>query len=576
MTSIDHGAAPAAGYQAEYRTCRFSGLRIEKNAETLIKVNAVAAVIFLAVGGLMGLLVALTRWPAIQLLPAEWFYLTLTGHGANVLLFWILFFEIAILYFASAVLLGSRLAAPKVAWLGFVMMLVGAVMANFAVLRGDSSVMFTSYPPMMAEHWFYLGLIIFAVGALLAVIVFFATLVVAKAEKTYDGSVPLVTFGAITAGIIAVFTLASGAIILIPTWLWSIGLISGIDTLMYKVIWWGMGHSSQQINVSAHVAIWYAIGAMVLGAKPLSEKVSRMAFFLYILFLQLASAHHLLAEPGLSSTWKIVNTSYMMYLAVLGSLIHGLTVPGAIEAAQRRNGYTKGFFEWLTKAPWGNPAFSGMFMSLVMFGFIGGISGVVLGTEQLNVLMHNTIYVPGHFHGTVVAGTTLAFMAGTFLLVPLLFQRDIIWPRIAKWQPYFFGLGAGGISLFMMGAGTLGVPRRQWDIGLTDAPHAYEFPAAAYLMMGLNGLAAIAAAIGGLMFILVIVATIVAGPRLDQPGAKLVFPLHDKGREAVSTYGSETHPKLPGTIVLVTIFFICFVLYYFVNWKYLSELWLIN
>ncbi len=40
-----------------------------------------------------------------------------------------------------------------------------------------------------------------------------------------------------------------------------------------------MGHSSQQINVSAHVAIWYAIAAIALGAKPLSEKVSRFAYF---------------------------------------------------------------------------------------------------------------------------------------------------------------------------------------------------------------------------------------------------------------------------------------------------------
>ena len=55
----------------------------------------------------MGLLVALTRWPAVHLLPADWFYLILTGHGANVLLFWIIFFEIAVLYFASAILLNS-------------------------------------------------------------------------------------------------------------------------------------------------------------------------------------------------------------------------------------------------------------------------------------------------------------------------------------------------------------------------------------------------------------------------------------------------------------------------------------
>jgi len=574
MTTIDTGAIAAPIPRAEFRTCRFSGLRIEANAEKLIKVNAVTAVLFLALGGLMGLLVALTRWPAVQILPADWFYLVLTGHGANVLLFWIIFFEIAVLYFAGAVVLGSRLAAPKWAWTGFILMVVGAVMANYAVLRGDSTVMFTSYPPLQASQWFYLSLVLFAVGALIAVFVFFGTLVVAKAEKTYDGSVPLVTFGAITAAIIAVFTLASGAIILVPTWLWSLGLVTNIDSLTYKVVWWGMGHSSQQINVSAHVAIWYAIGAMVVGAKPLSEKVSRMAYFMYILFLQLASAHHILAEPGMSSAWKIVNTSYMMYLAVMGSMIHGLTVPGAIEAAQRRNGFTRGAFEWLTKAPWGNPAFAGMFLSLVMFGFIGGISGVVLGTEQLNVLMHNTIYVPGHFHGTVVAGTTLAFMAMTFLLVPLLFQRDIIWPRLARWQPYIFGLGAAGISLFMMGAGTLGVPRRQWDISFADALLRFEFPPAAYLMMGLNGISGVMAAVGGVLFIAIIVGTILAGPRLDHPGAKLTFPLHDSARESVSRYGSEGTLKLPGTIILVAIFFAAFVLYYFVNWKYLSELWL--
>jgi cytochrome c oxidase subunit 1 len=575
MTVIDAGSAGGSIRDAIFRTCRYTGLKVDSQAQLLIKVNAVAAVVFLLLGGLMGIGVALTRWPAVHLLPAEWFYLILTGHGANVLLFWILFFEMAVLYFASAVLLNCRLATPRIAWLGFVLMVVGAVMANYAVLRGDSSVMFTSYPPMMASPWFYLSLILFAVGALCAVCVFFGTLVIAKAEKTYEGSIPLVTFGALTAAIIAVFTIASGAIILIPTLLWSVGLVSNIDPLMYKTVWWALGHSSQQINVSAHVAIWYAIAAMVLGAKPLSEKVSRTAFLMYILFLQLASAHHLLADPGLSEEWKIVNTSYMMYLAVMGSMIHGLTVPGSIEAAQRRNGYTKGAFEWLKKAPWGNPAFSGMFLSLVMFGFIGGISGVVLGTEQLNVLMHNTIYVPGHFHGTVVAGTTLAFMAMTYLVLPLIFEREIIWPTLAKWQPYLFGIGAGGISLFMMGAGTLGVPRRHWDIGLTDAAHAFEFPAAANLMMGLNGIFALMAGVGGAIYILVTVGTVLFGKRLDTAETQpLAFPLHSGGAEAVSTYGSHSTVKLPGTIILVSVFFAAFVLYYYINWKNISDLWL--
>ena len=201
----------------DFRTCPTTGLRVNLTTEKLIKANAVVAVVFLAIGGLFGLLVALTRWPAVHFLPADWFYLALTAHGLDVLLVWIIFFEMAVLYFASSVLLGSRLAGPKWAWTGFALMLSGALITNYAVLRGDSSVMFTSYVPMMAHWSFYLGIILFAVGALIGCFVFFGTLVVARQEKTYEGSVPLVTFGAITAAIIAVFTIASGAIILIPT-----------------------------------------------------------------------------------------------------------------------------------------------------------------------------------------------------------------------------------------------------------------------------------------------------------------------------------------------------------------------
>jgi len=557
--------------EEKYRVCGDTGLHVYAKAETLIKANAVVAVVFLAVGGLFGLLVALTRWPAVHILPAEMFYTLLTAHGAAVLLFWIIFFEMAILYFASAVLLNCRLAAPRFAWLGFILMVVGSLMATVAVLQGDSSVMFTSYVPMKAAPHFYLGLILFAVGALLGCMVYFGTLVIAKEERTYEGSVPLVTFGATTAAIIAVFTIASGAIILIPTFLWSIGYITHIDSVMYKLVWWGMGHSSQQINVSAHVAVWYAIAALVLGARPLSEKVSRSAFLMYILFLQLASAHHMLAEPGISSEWKVFNTSYALYLAVLGSMIHGMSLPGAIEAAQRRNGFTKGVFGWLRQAPWSNPAFSGMFMSLVMFGFLGGISGVVLGTEQINLLMHNTLYVPGHFHATVVAGTTLAFMAITYLVVPLIFRRELIMRGVARWQPYIFGIGVAGISLFMMGAGTLGVSRRHWDITFSDSLFTFDYPGTAFLMMGLNGIFAILAAVGGLMYVVVVVGSILFGKVRDAEAIK-ANPIVAPGA-AVSTYGSEGTLKLPGTIVLVSIFFLAFVLYYFINWKFLSEVW---
>ncbi|MBI4988221.1 MAG: cbb3-type cytochrome c oxidase subunit I [Rhodocyclales bacterium] len=553
-----------------YRICPRSGLQFDTAAEKLMRWNAVAGVLALLLGGIMALGVVLTRWPAVHLLPADQFYLALTSHGINMLLFWIIFFEMAVLYFASSTLLHCRLATPKIAWLGFILMAIGAIMANVAVFQGESSVMFTSYVPMQAKPHFYLGLILFAVGALLGCFVFLGTLVVAKAEKTYEGSIPLVTFGALTAAIIAIFTIASGAIILIPTFLWSVGYIREIDTIMYRVVWWAMGHSSQQINVSAHVAIWYAGAAIVFGAKPMSEKVSRTAFLLYILFLQLASAHHLLSDPGVGSEWKVVNTSYFMYFAVLASMIHGMTIPGAIEQAQRAKGYNKGLFEWLRKAPWGNPAFSAIFLSLVGFGFLGGISGVMMGTEQLNLLIHNTIYVPGHFHATVVIGTTLAFMGLTYFLVPVLFKREVLFPGFAKLQPYLFGLAMYVVALVMMGAGTLGVSRRHWDMAFAGSPMAYEWPGAAYLMMGLTGIAGVVAIIGGGGWILQIVFSLLFGKKLDDGETRSTpIPL----TLPPQTGAHAAHIGTPGTMVLALVFLVSFILYYFVNWKYLSSLW---
>ena len=557
-----------------YRTCPRSGLQFEAQAEKLMIANAFVAVVALLVGGLLAIGVVLTRWPAVHWLAADTFYMVLTAHGIDMLIFWIIFFEIAVLYFASSTLLRCRIATPKIAWAAFALMVIGAVVNNVSVFQGGSSVMMTSYVPMMAHWSFYLGLILFAVGALIACFVFFGTLVVAKREKTYEGSVPLVTFGAITAAIIAVFTISSGAIILIPTFLMAIGVISEVDPLIYRTIWWAFGHSSQQINVAAHISIWYAVAAIAFGAKPMSERVSRGAFLLYILFLQLASAHHLLADPGISTEWKVVNTSYFMYFAVLASMIHALSIPGAMEVAQRARGYDKGLFEWLRKAPWGNPVFSGVFISLVGFGFLGGITGVMMGTEQLNLLIHNTIYVPGHFHATVVIGTTLTFMSMTYFLIPVLFRREMINPGLAKIQPYLFGFSMYFFCLVMMGAGTLGVSRRHWDMAFSGAALAYEWPGAAYLMMGLVGVGGLVAIAGGAIYIYITVGSLLWGKKLDTGAvsAKFTPVMRAAPTAAAQTYGSAGFVA-PGTFVLAVFFLVTFVLYYFINWKYLGQLW---
>jgi cytochrome c oxidase subunit 1 len=567
-----------AGRAIRSRTCEVTGISVEWHAETLIKLNAVVAVVNFLVGIVAAFGIVMTRWQAVHLLPADLFYRFLTLHGLNMLIFFIIFFEMAVLYFAGPVLLSCRLPAPTAGWLAFALMVTGMLTVNATVLAGKADVLFTSYPPLQAHPLYYFGIILFAVGALIVTALFFATLVVARRERTYEGSVPLVTFGALTAAIIAVITLLHGAAIYIPTFLWSLGLMN-LDPQVYRMVWWGLGHSSQQINVAAQVSIWYLLASLTVGGVVLNEKISRMAFVLYILFISMASAHHLLVDPGMGPAWKIWNTSYAMYLAVLASMVHGFTVPAGIEMGQRLRGYTRGTFEWLKKAPWSDPGFSGMALSVVIFGFLGGVTGVTIGTEQINIIAHNTLRVPGHFHTTVVGGTALVFMAVTYYVLPLIFRKRVAFWSLAKIQPYLFAIGIVILSMSMIFQGIFGVPRRHWDVSFSNAPFSVEYHPAVQLFqatMGIGGLLAIA---GGLAYILIAVVTVFFGRpfRLADshddsgvpPGVwKLPRQTHE-GAQVAAAHREGT----PGTLVLVFIFLACFVLYYFANWKILSFLW---
>ena len=567
------------------RTCSATGLVIDRNADRLIKANAVVATVMLIIGGISAVLVMLTRWQAVHLLNAVWFYRILTVHGLTMLVFFIIFFEMAVLYFASGPILNSRIAAPKLGWLGFGLMVGGSTLAEWMMWTGKADVLLSSYVPLRAHPLYYLGIILFAVGALIVTGLFFATLAVAKRERTYEGSVPLITFGAATAAIIAVITLLHGAAAYIPAFLWSLGLIN-YDPQIYRMLWWGLGHSSQQINVAAMVAIWYLLGALTVGSVVLNEKISRTAFVLYILFISMASAHHLLVDPGFSPAWKVVNTSYFMYMAVLASMLHGFTVPAGVELGQRLRGFRHGLFDWIKRAPWGDPGFSSLVLSVVVFGFVGGITGVTIGTEQINIIAHNTLRIPGHFHATVVSGTAMAFMGLTYYLIPLIFRKKVAFYPLARVQPYLFGIGMVIFSIFMTFAGGFGVPRRHWDTSFTNAPFDMQFSPTVDLVTGIMAMGGLLAAIGGAIYIVVTVWSVFFGESIE--GVELTTlksgvptGLRQPPRPLVASDYAQVRERgwmglTPGTMVLVLVFLASFALYYFTNWKQLAFVWKIG
>lgn len=572
---------------APSRTCNVTGFVIDRNGQRLALTNAVAGILLLAAGGTMAILIALQRLG----LPIsdDWWYRLLTMHGATMLLFWLLFFEVGALYWGSTMLLNARMVVPRIAWANVGLMAVGVLLAEWAMLTGRATVMYSAYPPLTAHPLYYLGVLLFAVGVLIACGLFFANIITAKREGTYQGSLPLVVYGLLAAAVIAVWSLLTGAVAYGLLFLKSIGVIDSVDPEVYRLFFWGIGHGLQQVNLAAMIAVWYALIGFTLGGRPVNEGLSRFAFLLYIVFIQLGAIHHLLVDPGLGTSHVIMNTSYLVYLGVFASLIHAFSVPAAIEVAQRERGYRRGLFGWLKKAPWREPGFSSLVLSVVYFGFIAGVTGVLMGTLQLNMLIHNTLFVVGHFHSTVVSGTAVAFMGISYYLVPLLSERKLANPRMARWQPWVFANGVLLLTLAMMLAGRLGVPRRVPDLDYSGAIIGVDqFGAGPYpSIMLLVSIGAIFAVIGGIMFVWVMVMTLLRGERTDRPDEGMLYAIGTPERErrtALEAEGGDTlvathggmEPvgrfarltarwsrfKAPGTYAIVLAFLVYFVLAY--------------
>ncbi|MCC7371469.1 MAG: cbb3-type cytochrome c oxidase subunit I [Chloroflexi bacterium] len=563
------------------RRCQVTDLVVDRSAEHQIMAHAVTAVVYLAIGGILALLIALTRWQWVHLLPVNTFYELLSTHGMVMLIFWILFFEVAGLIFASTVLLSARMVAPIVGWIAYAMMLGGSLVAMLLMLTGRATVMFTSYPPLLAPPTYYGAVLVFAVGAIVAVVHFFVNVIAAR-RRGDVGTLPLFTFALLAAAILALWSLAAGAAALIPAFLWSLGLIGPPDPGVYRLLYWGLGHGAQQVNLAAMIGIWYALASLTVGAKPVNEGLSRVAIVLYVLFIQMGSMHHLLADPGIAPWVRNLNTSYFMYAAVMASLIHAFSIPAAVELAMRERGLSNGLFGWLRNVPWGEPGFASLAVSLVLFGVFGGISGVIMGGPQANLLAHNTLIVPAHFHMTVVAGTTAAFMGISYYLVPLVFQRQMMLPAMVKAQPWVYGFGMTVLCIGMGLAGHWGLPRRHWDVTFSSTgPLGINLLAGSAeptIFLAIMGIGAIIAVTGGAMFVLSIVGTVFLGTRTATPDLGYVSPEAFAPMPALVAGGSEDHPaaahagafEVPGTLVLALLFLMLFIALYGYSWIELS------
>src|ERR1700689_2083119 len=95
----------------------------------------------------------------------EWSYRSVTAHGTTMAYVMPTLVAMGYGYFVTEASLGRPLIGRRWAWVGFVLAVVGTVMAIVPVALGRASVLYTFYPPLVGNPFYYLGIVLVVVGS---------------------------------------------------------------------------------------------------------------------------------------------------------------------------------------------------------------------------------------------------------------------------------------------------------------------------------------------------------------------------------------------------------------------------
>ncbi|MFP4174272.1 MAG: b(o/a)3-type cytochrome-c oxidase subunit 1 [Halobacteriales archaeon] len=489
----------------------------------VIRVAFAASFLFLGLGGLGGLIQALHRTGYLQFIGEVTdgnYYTVLTSHGVFIVLFFTIFFLVGVFTWALTRSLDRDLGNPRLTKYWITSMCVGAFLTGVTVLAGftdalplEANVLYTMYAPLQAHPLYYIGLTLFVTGTWVAGVDWIKTYLDWRSDNPNE-RIPLKAFMVLTTTLMWYITTLGIAVevlfFLLP---WSLGLVNEVNPTLTRTLFWYFGHAVVYFWLIPAYLLWYTVLPKLSGGRLFSDPLARVVFILFLILSVPVGIHHQYVDPGIPEGFKFVAMTNTMFL-LLPSLLTAFTVVASIEHGGRQRGGT-GYLGWLRTLPWKNPAFSGMALAGVMFA-AGGFSGMINAGMSINYLIHNTLWVPGHFHLTVGTASALTFMAGAYWLVPQLTGKKLASKRIAAVQPFIWFIGMTFMSNAMHRAGLFSMPRRTSD----PTYEAFDYSPAFGTVGEINS----QIALGGVLltvslgiFLYVIVRTWFGGEKVDEP-----------------------------------------------------------
>lgn len=362
------------------------------------------------------------------------------------------------------------MAFPKLNMVSYWAYFLGGVImvVSFFVPGGAANSGWTSYPPLaniatMGQTFWLFGMICLITSSLLGSINFITTIIQLRAKGLTWMRLPFFVWSQLVtafllllafpsleaAGVLQLMDRLAGTSFFLPSGLVVSGQIlevsGGGSPLLWQHLFWFLAHPEVYVLILPAMGIVAEVIATntrkpLWGYKSMVYSVIFLGFMSFVVW-----AHH-------------------MYLTGMGTVISGffqattmiISIPSVV------------ILTALLLSLWGG---SIRFTTPMLFalGFlpmfaIGGLTGLPLGLAAVDIPLHDTYYVIGHFHYIVAPGTIFALFAGVYHWYPKITGRQLseTLGKVHFWGSMVF---MNGIFMPMFVQGMAGVSRRLWDAG---------------------------------------------------------------------------------------------------------------
>ncbi len=385
------------------------------------------------------------------------YYISVSLHGTVMAYVLTTFFVMGFGYAVAATSLARPLRGLPWAWLGFGICLAGTLIAAAVTLAGRATVLYTFYPPLLANRWYYIGVFLLVGGSMIWVVLMIVNMLGWKRDNP-GKPVPLAMFAITATAYLWAWSASGVAAELIgvvgPA---AFGATTQMDVGLARTLFSVTLHSIVYFWLMPAYIAFYTLLPAAAGGRLYSDRMARLAFIMFLVFSLPVGMHHLFADPEHGDGFKFLQ-GFFTFFVVLPTLMTVFAICASLEIAGRARG-GRGLLGWIRVLPWADPMVLATGLSLVMLG-LGGLGGLVNMSYAMNSMIHNTAFVTAHFHLIFGGAVVIMYFAIAYELWPQLTGRPLRSKRLARWQLWTWFWGMLILTVPWHVAGLLGQPRR--------------------------------------------------------------------------------------------------------------------